>query len=164
MKKLLILTLVLAMLAVAFVGCDAKAQHFTGEWKFSKISKVEIASDVSAERIEELKAEYGAADEAGVAAAVLADFNADGTFTPCYVKFEKKSCYTYDPLMEREATWVLYQTGENEGFISFYSELDAADGNPDPANNPAVVYDPATDTLSLTLRYVAYTVTIELVR
>ena len=59
---------------------------------------------------------------------------------------------------------VFYQTGENEGFISFYAELDVADGNPDPTNNPAIIYNAETDTLYMTINYISFMVTIELSR
>ena len=45
-----------------------------------------------------------------------------------------------------------------------YTELNVADGNPDPVTNPAVVYDSENDTLSLTLKYAAFMVTVELTR
>jgi hypothetical protein len=66
--------------------------------------------------------------------------------------------------MDREATWVFYQTGENEGFLSFYTELDATNGNPDPILYPSVVYNAETDTLLMTLHYIGFMVTIELTR
>jgi hypothetical protein len=116
------------------------------------------------ERMAELKEEYSAEDAQGVVAGALAKFNADGTFAPCYLNFGKKLSYTYDPIMDREATWVFYQTGENEGFLSFYAELDAAAGNPDPTNNPPVAYVAENNTLLLTLHYVAFVVTIELTK
>lgn len=164
MKKLVIFMLVLAMVTVSLCACSTGPDQFSGQWKFSKISKVEIKSDVTEERLAELKEEYDAEDEQGIVAGALAKFNADGTFAPCYLNFGKKLSHTYDPIMEREATWAFYQTGENEGFLSFYSELDAADGNPDPVNNPPVVYVAETDTLLLTLHYIAFVVTVELTR
>ena len=164
MKKLAIFVIVLSILAVSLVACNTKPDHFTGQWKFSKINKVEFSPEVSESYINELKEQYGAEDKKGVEESALAMFTADGTFAPCYLNFDKKYSYTYDPIMDREATWVFYQTGDNEGFISFYAELDAADGNPDPITNPSVVYIAETNTLLLTLKYSAFMVTVELTR
>lgn len=164
MKKLVVFVLLLSMLTAVVSGCSSSANHFKGQWRFSKISSVEIAPDVDQSVIDQLMQEYGAEDKKGVEESALNKFAADGIFAPCYLKFDKKFSYTYEPIMEREATWVFYQTGENEGFLSFYSELDAADGNPDPITNPAVVYNAETDTLLLTLHYISFMVTVELSR
>ena len=164
MKKLIAFIVVVAMVSVALLGCNALPKHFTGEWKFSKISKVEIDPNVNEGIVAGLLEEYDAADKNGVETSALAAFTADGTFAPCYLTFSGKDAYTYDPVMEREATWVFYQTGDNEGFISFYTDLNAADGNPDPVTNPVVKYHPETNTLSLTLKYAAFLVTVELSR
>ena len=164
MKKLVVFLLLVSMMTVALCGCSATPKHFKGDWKFAKISKVEIGSNVSESVIADLFEEYGVADKKSVEESALAAFTADGTFAPCYLKFNGKQAYTYDPVMEREATWAFYQTGENEGFISVYTELNVADGNPDPVTNPAVVYDSENDTLSLTLKYAAFMVTVELTR
>ena len=164
MKKLIIFALMLSLLTAALLGCNKTPDQFKGQWKFAKISKVEIASHVSESTITELMEQYGAQDKTGVEERALAAFVADKTFDSCYLNFEKKFSYTYDPLLDREATWVFYQTGENEGFISFYAELDAADGNPDPVNNPVIVYHAETDTISMTINYISFMVTIELSR
>ena len=164
MKKLVIFALVLSMIAVALSGCSSKPEYFTGEWKFSKMIKVELVSDVTEERTAELMQEYGAEDMAGLEESVIADLVADKIFDPYYLNFDKKYTYTYDPIMEREATWVFYQTGGNEGFISFYAELDAAEGNPDPRNNPMVSYNAEKGTLIVTLNFSAFMVTVELSR
>ena len=164
MKKLIVCILLLSMLTAVFAGCSSSPKYFKGEWNFSKISSVEIAPDVDQSVIDMLMQEYGAEDKKGVEESALSKFAADGIFAPCYLKFDKKFSYTYDPVMEREATWVFYQTGENEGFISFYSELNAVDGNPDPITNPTVVYNAETDTLFLTLHYISFMVTVELSR
>ena len=164
MKKLLIFTLALLMLAVACFGCSKTPDYFKGQWNFAKISKVEVASHVSETTLDELMQAYDAESKAAVEEKALAAFLADGTFSSCYLKFGTELSYTYDPLMEREATWVFYQTGENEGFISFYAELDVADGNPDPTNNPAIIYNAETDTLYMTINYISFMVTIELSR
>ena len=164
MKKLIVFLFLFTMMAVALSACETSPKHFSGEWKFSNISKVEIDPDAYESTIDGFFEKYGVSDKKGLAESALADFVSDGTFAPCYLKFDGKNAYTYDPNMDREATWVFYQTGDNEGFISFYSELNAADGNPDPLTNPVVVYDPETDTLSMTLKYMAFLVTVELSR
>ena len=164
MKKFVAFLLLAAMMTAIFCGCSATPKHFTGNWKFSKISKVAVDSNVNDSVIADLYEEYGVSDKKSVEESALAAFNADGTFAPCYLNFSGKKAYTYDPVMEREATWAFYQTGENEGFISVYTELNVADGNPDPVTNPAVVYDSENDTLSLTLKYAAFMVTVELTR
>jgi hypothetical protein len=164
MKKLVIFALVLSLMAVSLFSCGTTPKHFTGQWKFSKITKVEISPDASEDVIALLKEEYAAEDEKGVEANAMARFVAEGIFAPCYVNFGKKESHTYDPAMDREATWVFYQTGENEGFLSFYTELDATNGNPDPILYPSVVYNAETDTLLMTLHYIGFMVTIELTR
>lgn len=164
MKKLVIFFLLVSMMTAILCGCNAAPKHFKGDWKFDRIRKVELDSNVSESVIADLFEEYGVADEKSLEESALAAFTADGTFAPCYVKFNGKQAYTYDPVMEREATWAFYQTGETEGFISYSTELNAADGNPDPVTNPAVVYNAANDTLSLTLKYAAFMVTVELTR
>lgn len=164
MKKILSIVFVLVLATVAFVGCNGAPKQFSGEWKFSKISKVELLSNLDEDVMDFLKQDYGAEDEEGV---VIGAFNRlvnEGTYENYYLKFEKKYTYTYDPIMEREATCVFYKTAENEGFISFYAELDAAEGNPDPINNPVVIYDAETDTMSVVVNYGSFMVTLELTR
>ena len=162
MKRLVIFVIALSIMAVSLLSCNTKSDHFDGQWKFSKISKVEIAPDV--ENIDHLKEEYGGEDKKGIEEKALERFIADGTFNPCYLNFGKKQSYTYDPIMDREATWVFYQTSDDEGFLSFYTELDASNGNPDPMLYPSVVYVEQTDTMLLTLRYIGFMVTVELTR
>ena len=164
MKRLVIFVIALSIMTVSLFACNTKADHFTGQWKFSKISKVEIAPDVDESRLAYLKEQYGAEDEKGIEENALAKFTADGTFNPCYLNFGKKQSHTYDPSMDREATWVFYQTGDNEGFLSFYTELDVSSGNPDPILYPSVVYVAQTNTLLLTLNYMGFMVTVELTR
>lgn len=164
MKKFIVFALVLSVMATFLIACNKTPAQFKGEWKFSKISKVELRSDLSEDTIADLKMVYGDEDVKGVEKNALEKFTADGTFTPCYVNFESKFSYTYDPILEREATWVFYQTGDNEGFLSFYTELDAADGNPDPISHPSIVYNAENDTLLMTIYYIGFVVTIELGR
>jgi hypothetical protein len=164
MKKLVVFTLAISIVAVALFACGKKSDHFKGQWNFSKISKVEISPDMDESNITYLKEEYGAEDENGVEEKALAKFIAEGVFNSCYLNFDKKLSYTYDPIMDREATWIFYQTNDNEGFLSFYAELDATDTNPDPILYPSVFYVAETNTLFLTLNYAGFMVTIELTR
>lgn len=164
MKKLVVFALVLSFTIAAFLGCSASESGFTGEWSFSKISKIELTSNADEYLLNLLKEEYGAEDEDGIVAAALDTFKAEKLFDPCYVHFDKDRTYTYDPSMDREATWVFYKTGENEGFLSFYTEIDPSDVTPDPEVFPPVVYNAETDTLSLTIKYAAFIVTVELAR
>ena len=151
MKKLILLALALSVLALAFVGCNGAPSHFSGEYTFSKISKVELGPEVSDETLDALKEHYGVDDKAGVEAALLDFYASDSAFNSCYVKFDKKNTYTYDPIFEREATWVFFQTGDNEGFLSFYTEIDPADVTPDPLVFPPVVYNAENGILTLTI-------------
>ena len=111
-----------------------------------------------------LKELYGAEDKAGIEANALATFNETEVFAPCYIKFEKENTYTYDPVMEREATWKFYKTGDNTGFISFYTELEATDTNPDPVTYPDIFYNAETGVMSMTLYYLGFMVTVELTK
>ena len=164
MKKLVVIALVFSMMTVALFGCSMTG-NFSGEWNFSKIAKVEFAPELSEDSMANLKTLYNAEDEAGILENALAAFNEDGTFAPYYIKFGSPYTYSYDPLIPgREATWVFYSTGENEGFVSFYTELDAAEGNPDPVGNPNLVYNPESGTMQAVLGYSAFMVTVELTK
>jgi hypothetical protein len=66
--------------------------------------------------------------------------------------------------MDREATWRFYKTGENEGFLSFYTELDPSEGNLDPINWPDVVYHAESNTITMTINYLGFMVTLELTK
>lgn len=164
MKKRILFALALSLLTLAFVGCNKAPAHFSGEWSFSRIADVKLSPEVDGEVLEGLKENYGAEDEAGVVAAARAAFEADSTFAPCYVNFTKDGTYTYDPIALREATWVFYQTAENEGFLSFYTEIDPSEVTPDPAVFPPVVYHAESNTLTLTIRYASFAVTVELTK
>ena len=94
-----------------------------------------------------------------------ASFTADEAFLDFYLNFDGKNTYTYDPFADREATWVFYQTGENEGFISFYAELDVSEGNPDPISCPEIRYEADTNTMYIALsNYGSFMITLELTR
>ena len=67
-------------------------------------------------------------------------------------------------MFEREVTWAFYQTDENEGFLSYSTELDASEGNPTPEIFPEISYKADTDTLIIVERYSHFMVTLELVR
>jgi hypothetical protein len=165
MKKIFSIVLVLTLMVASLVGCGGSSKHFSGEWKFSKINKVEFVPELDDGVLDLLKQEYNVADEAGIISNAFDKFTADETFASVYLKFGGKHTYTYDPLMEREATWVFYQTSENGGFISFYSELDVNDGNPDPVVCPEVSYDADTNIMYITINaYGAFMVTLELTR
>ena len=163
MRKIVIFAIVLSMLTVSLLSCGASGP-FSGQWKFSKLSSVEIAPDMDESELENLKEMYSAEDEAGIEANALASFNETGVFAPCYINFEKENTYTYDPAMDREATWKFYKTGENAGFISFYAELDVTAGNPDPVVCPEIVYNAETGIMSMTTYYLGFMVTIELTK
>ena len=151
MKKLILFALVVSILALAFVGCNSAPAQFTGEYTFSRLVSVALGPEVSDATLETLKEHYGVDDKAGVEAALLDYYASDSTFNSCYVKFDKKNTYVYDPIFERESTWVFFQTGENEGFISFYTEIDPAEVTPDPLLFPSVAYNPESGILTLTI-------------
>ena len=153
MKKLILFALVLSFVLLAFVGCSGTPVQFTGEYTFSRLVSVELGPEVSDETLETLKEHYGVDDKAGVEAALLDFYAANTPFNSCYVKFDKKNTYVYDPIFERESTWVFFQTGENEGFISFYTEIDPAEVTPDPLIFPPVAYSPESGILALTIMF-----------
>ena len=164
MKKIFSIVLVLTLMVASLVGCGGSSKHFSGEWKFSKITKVEFVPVLPEGMLDLLKQEYNAEDEDGIINNAFDRFGADETFSNLYIKFDGKQTYTYDPFMDREATWVFYQTSENGGFISFYSELDSSDGNPDPVICPEIRYDADTDIMNITINYGSFMVTLELTR
>ena len=164
MKKLVIFALTLTLMAISLLGCSSTPKCFTGEWKFSSIEKVELSPELSNSEIDNLKEMYNAEDEAGIIAKALERFTADSIFTPCYLKFDKKVAYAYDPFGEREATWAFYKLSDTEGFLSVYTELEVTDSNPYPVINPDLVYDAETDTMSFTMNYASFMVTVKLVR
>ena len=168
MKKIIIgvvSLLIVASIAAVLIFVGGTPKHFRGEWKFSKISSVEVTANVNESWLIRFEEEYGAKDQASINAAALDALSKDGIFAPYYVNFDGKYTYTYDPIYaEREATWCLYQTGENTGFLSFYTELDAADGNPGIEICPDLVYNAETNTMLLTFYHVGFIVTIELTR
>ena len=165
MKRIISTLLMLTLVTVSLFGCVGAPDHFEGEWKFSKITKVELIPDVTEDAMELLKEQYGAQDEAGVVAGALASFTADEAFLDFYLNFDGKNTYTYDPFVDREAPWVFYQTGENEGFISFYAELDVSEGNPDPVSCPEIRYEADTNTMYIALsNYGSFMITLELTR
>lgn len=165
MKKMIGAVLVLALAVVSLFGCSGAPEHFSGEWKFSKISKIEFVPNLSEDMLDTMKEAYNAEDEEGIISNILDSFISEGTFEKFYLKFDKKNTYTYDPFMDREATWVFYQTGENEGFISFYAELDVNEGNPDPVVCPEIVYEAATNTMYIVLNnYSSFMITLALTR
>jgi hypothetical protein len=165
MKKFLSVVVLLTILALSLFGCSSVPPHFKGEWKFSQISKVELSPDVTQNDLDALKERYSVDTEEGVLTNARARYIEDGTFESFYIKFNKKYTLTDDPFADREVTWVFYQTGENEGFLSFDGYLDASLGNPDPVVYPNVSYNPETDTMQIVLwNYGSFMITIALTR
>ena len=165
MKKLLSLLTALMLVVVCLVGCSKEPKHFTGEWKFSEIVKVDLSPEIDDYTLDALKQIYNAEDEETILSNAFAKFTQDGTFANFYLKFDKKYTYTYDAIMEREATWFFYQTGENEGFISYDGMLDANNGNPAPVVFPDISYKADTDNMYITINdYSAFMITLKLSR
>lgn len=164
MKKAISLILALTVITFAFFGCGAGADNFKGEWKFSKITDIDIHPMVDDSFLKELMKDFNAEDKNGVLDGAMAQLSSEGTFARCYLNFDGDRAYTYDPVMDREATWAVYKTGDNEGFISVYTELDVADGNPDPITNPVIAYNAETDTMLMTIAHTSYMVTLEFVK
>ena len=164
MKKFLSVVMLLTILSLSLFGCSNTPKHFTGEWKFSQIVKVELATDIPTGTLDLLKEAYGVDTEEGVKNSALTQFIAEETFNPYYIKFDKKYTYTYDALFIREATWAFYQTSENEGFVSYDTELDVSAGNPAPEIFPEISYESETDTLFIIERYSSFMVTLALTR
>ena len=164
MKKLLSVVTLLTILALSIFGCGGAPKHFKGEWKFSQISKVELATDLYEGTLDLLKESYGVDSEESVINKVLTQFVEEGTFNTYYLKFDEKFTYTYDPLFERDVTWAFYQTSENAGFLSYDMELDASAGNPAPEVFPEISYKADTDTMIIVERYSSFMVTLELKR
>ena len=163
MKKFFSLVLALLM-SLSLFGCSNTPKHFTGTWNYLQIISVEIAPNTSASDLDSLKEIYGADTAEGIESNAMESFSQNGVFDQFYIKFDKKSTYTYDPILEREATWVFYQTSEDEGFISFYAELDASAGNPDPQVCPEVFYNAQIDALFIVQYYMGFMVTLGLTR
>ena len=136
MKKIFSIVLVLTLMVASLVGCGGSSKHFSGEWKFAKLIKVELMPSLDDGTLDLLKQEYNAEDEAGIVSNAKDRFEAEQTFANFYLNFESKNTYTYDPFMDREATWVFYKTGENEGFISFTESLTRARATPIPLFAP----------------------------
>ena len=162
MKKIFKTLILLLLVTFSLVGCTQK--QFDGKWNFKDITDVEIAPSVSETDIEYYKEQYNVEDNESLEAAILAAYKEEGLFTPTYVNFSGKNTYTYDVAMNREATWVFFQTSDNEGFLSFYTEIDASQGNPDPEVFPSLVYTPETNSMYMTCKYGDFMVTIELVK
>ena len=165
MKKLLSLLIALTLILVCLSGCTKQPKHFTGEWKFSEIVKVDLSPEIDDYTLDALKQIYNAEDEESILSNAFAKFTQEGTFANFYLKFDKKYTYTYDTIMEREATWFFYQTGENEGFISYDGMLDANNGNPAPVVFPDISYKADTNSMYITINdYSAFMITLKLSR
>ena len=164
MKKLITALFLVTVMLISAVGCFSSSNCFTGEWKFSQINSVELQPGLDQSTIDLLKQTYNAVDEDGIETNALIKFVSEGIFVPCYLNFDRRFAYTYDPVMDREATWKLYELTETTGFLSFYTELDATNGNPDPILYPDLVYNVETETMSITINYISFMVTVDLVR
>ena len=165
MKKLLSLLTALTLVVVCLTGCTTGSIHFTGEWKYAEITKVEFSPEIDDYTIDALKQIYNAEDEDTILSNAFAKFTQDGTFASFYLKFDEKHTYTYDAIVEREVTWFFYQTGENEGFISYDGMLDANNGNPAPVVFPDISYKADTDNMYITINdYNAFMITLKLIR
>ena len=163
MKKLTTLFLIMIM-AVSLFGCNSTSKCFTGEWKFFSIEKVELQPDLGQSMIDLLKEQYNAEDEDGIVSGALDSFTSEGSFNSFYLKFVSKNVYTYDVLMEREATWIFYLISGTEGFISFDADLGDSNCNPYPTVYPSLAYDVGTNTMLITMNYSSFMVTLKLVR
>ena len=165
MKKLLSSLIALTLILVCLSGCTKQPKHFTGEWKFSEIVKVDLSPEIDDYTLDALKQIYNAEDEETILSNAFAKFAQDGTFANFYLKFDKKYTYTYDAMMEREVTWFFYQTGENEGFISYDGMLDANNGNPAPVVFPDISYKADTNSMYITINdFSAFMITLKLSR
>lgn len=166
MKKILSLVVVLMLMAICLFGCDATPEQFKGEWKFSEVIKVEfIPDELPNGMLDLLKEEYGAEDEADILKKARERYIEEGTFANYYLNFSEEYTYTYDPFMDREATWFFYQISENEGFISFDGNLDVNNGNPAPSVYPNIFYDADTDTICIVENnYTSFLITLKLTR
>ena len=165
MKKLLSSLIALTLILVCLSGCTKQPKHFTGEWKFSEIVKVDLSPEIDNYTLDALKQRYNAEDDETILSNAFAKFAQDGTFANFYLKFDKKYTYTYDAIMEREATWFFYQTGENEGFISYDGMLDANNGNPAPVVFPDISYKADTNSMYITINdFSAFMITLKLSR
>lgn len=165
MKKLLSSLIALTLILVCLSGCTKQPKHFTGEWKFSEIVKVDLSPEIDNYTLDALKQRYNAEDDETILSNAFAKFTQDGTFANFYLKFDKKYTYTYDAMMEREVTWFFYQTGENEGFISYDGMLDANNGNPAPVVFPDISYKADTNSMYITINdFSAFMITLKLSR
>ena len=162
MKKLIKRLFVLMMIVFGLVGCAPK--HFTGRWNYVAVADVQIAESVTDARLEELKEEYGVTDKLALQTAVGDKLNEEKTLKDYYLNLNGKKTTSWDPNLNREASWILYQTSETEGFLSFYAIEDASQGNPDPSICPALKYSSDINTMYVTLKYIAFMVTLTLSR
>jgi hypothetical protein len=163
MKKILVLTTAILLAVISLFGCSSTPAHFKGEWKLSEITKVEFSPEIDDSTLDALKQIYNAEDEQSILNNAFEKFVEEGTFANFYLKFDQKYTYTYDAIMEREATWFFYQTSETEGFISYDGMLDASNGNPAPIVFPDISYKADTNTMFITLNdYSAFMITLEL--
>lgn len=161
MKKIIALLCLLTAAVLVLASCAGASPYEKESWVYSNVVEVSLKEDVDELRLEQLTEEFGTSDPAAIEAAMLAKILEENTFAKCYVKFSGGLAAFYDIVMEREATYAVYKTAENEGFFSVYTELNVADGNPDPNTNPPFSYDPETNTFVVELSHVGFSVSIE---
>lgn len=159
-KTVLFLSLLMAFVFV-LSSCTGTSPYEKEAWVYSNVVDISLKEDVGELRIEQLTEEFGTSDIAEIEAAALAQIIAEGTFADCYINFSGDRAAFYDIIMEREATYAVYKTAENEGFFSVYTELNVADGNPDSNTNPPFRYNPETNTFLVELSYMGFTVSLE---
>ncbi len=164
MKKIFTMVLAFTLVVCSLFGCSKMPKHFTGEWKFAELTQLELVSGLTANEMEAVQERYNASSKEGIESNAKAEMLDAGIYDNYYIKFTKKFTYTYDPIFEREATWKFYQTGENNGFISFYTELNVEDGNPDPIICPEISYDADNDVLYIVECVHPFMATIKLTR
>ena len=164
-KKFFGLIICLTIAVLSLFGCSATPSHFTGEWRFDEVVAVSFAETPSESELSYLKETYNAQNETEILNNALASYLSNETFADFYLKFDGNFTYTYDPFADREATWKFYQISENEGFISYDTELDVTNGNPFPTVFPDITYDTDANATFITINdYGSFMITLKLTR
>lgn len=162
MKRIIAVITLVALVVCSLVGCGAKSAYENEEWVFSGIGDVTIKPDLDEYRLEQLYEEFGTTDIAVIEASMKEVFIEEKQFDKCYLTFTGNLVKHYDFVMDREdATYAVYKTSENEGFFSVYTELDVADGNPDPNTNPVFYYNPETNVFTVVESSMGFFVSVE---
>lgn len=161
MKRIALFLIIIMVFSFALSSCAGTSPYEKEAWVYSNIIDVSLKDDLDELRMEQLVEEFGTTDVTEIETAMLAQILEEKTFADCYINFSGNRASFYDIIMEREATYVVYKTSENEGFFSVYTELNAEDGNPDPNTNPPFRYNPETNIFVVELSYVGFNVSIE---